>query len=191
MRNTMFIILLVATFAVQAKESESQLIGKLPSQIMESEKGVYFGYEDKKLGGSVGYRYDRGKGKIRFTVILFDAGYEQIKAGLGSSVVSELSKSAVEDIKWHEQHGSYKNVQILNNAPVDLLDQHQGMLVQLKFRYVFQNESVSDELDSFLLVTGVQGYILKIRATGKADNFDTEYMLTFTKKILAALNGDR
>jgi hypothetical protein len=166
--TVMFMAALAAT--AFAKDPPETILQSLPTQFKSFTAEEPFLYNDKRLGASIGYNDQAG---TAITVYLYDLGAGDIETGAGSQIVKMAKEGAIADIKQAEQMGYYSNFNIVSDKQMDF-DIGEGKSLQILFvscTYEFTNEltGIKQQVASSIYLTGLKGYICKIRVSRPAD----------------------
>ena len=188
MRIPIAIIILVLLPLHLAFGEEIDLLKKIPSNL-----DPFFGrklqkFEDLWFGASAGYSYSFESKNAQLTIILFDAGRGPIEDGLKSDVTNIAFEQAISDINYYEQKKIYKNVQVIDKSTKTLDNKINVLFAHLKYEIDTTGNFDYSEVESFLLMTGIQGYMLKIRLTKNLEDMDKEYILKLTRNVINSIN---
>lgn len=148
-----------------------------PAPFYDSKTGIYFpGSIDSLhrqpvvdlekrspgLGFAVSYRDPNAK----LDVFVYDLQASVIPTGTDSEVIRRSFQEAIADISRAADRGVYSNFQLHEQGPIEL-----GAQQFLHARFSYSERAV--EKDAYLLVAGVNGQILKLRAAiARPSEFD-------------------
>ncbi len=163
------VLLAVAAANTFAKDRPEAVLRSLPAQYKAFNAEEPFLYQDKRLGASIGYNDEAG---IAITVYLYDLGRGDIEDGTGSAVVREAKEAAVADIRQAEKMGYYRNVKVVSDADATfgLINGQSLRMLSAQLTYEFTDElsGITQQVASAVYLTGMQGYICKIRVSRPA-----------------------
>lgn len=162
-------LLCCITSASFAKESAESILLLLPKNIVEFKAETPMTYGDPRLGASLGYNNPAG---IAVTLYLYDLGQESIPDGIASEVIVRAEEEAINEIKDVAKQGYYGN---LNFSPeqevtVTIPGGKAVTLLKKSFSYAMamSDYGINETVWSDLYMTGVGGYICKIRVSRSA-----------------------
>ncbi|MCD6061755.1 MAG: hypothetical protein K0R03_2284 [Moraxellaceae bacterium] len=184
----LFLLLMLVSTSVFAESREAALLNKLPADLhgFMAGGGVQ-GFGDARLGAATGYQLIDGATKATLTIIVFDAGMGPIDDGVASPVTGKAYSMALGDIRAQERLGKYQGVKELSNGVVDLADR-KAYLAHLN--YLLQLDTAPGvDVHSWLVMTGLQGYMVKIRMTGNDAQFDQARALQIANTVIALLKN--
>ena len=163
------ILLAVAAANAYAKDKPEALLRSLPTQYKAFTAEEPFIYQDKRLGASIGYNDGAG---IAITVYLYDLGQGDIEDGSESRIVKTAKEAAIEDIRQAEKSGYYRSVKVVSDTETTFnLSNGQSLrMVSAQLTYEFTDElsGITQQVSSAVYLTGMQGYICKIRVSRPA-----------------------
>lgn len=180
------LLMLLPVFALAGPKEEA-LLNKLPETLNGFAGRHIESFPDVRLGSAAGYYVADGDSKTILTVIVFDAGLGPIADGVDSDVTGKAFRGALADVHTMEKMGKYKDVNELSKGLVDLADR-KAYLAQLSYQLVQDNGS-SQPLRSYLVMTGLQGYMLKVRVTSNAAPLNEADLAKLANAVVKALNG--
>ena len=128
-----------------------------PDEICGCMKKEVLNFEEREPGLGYTIRYGAVDTELSFHV--YDAGFINIPNGINQPPVPEAFFESVQHIRYYSEKGVYQDIQIVDENIEVVLNQHPFLMSKVKFMVNGQNKV------SYLLVTGIQNKILKIRAT--------------------------
>jgi hypothetical protein len=180
-------MLLTQVGIVLGAESEVSLLTKLPVKLFDFKGREIEGFADSRYGASAGFNYIEFNKRTTLTVILFDGGLGPIDDGISSNITSRAFSAALDDIRTYEKRGYYRGVVELENEIKNINGQE---LLFSHLQYSMPAESGEfKSVQSYLLMTGIKGYMLKIRITGNTSNLNDELVSVLFSRIVDAINS--
>jgi len=154
---------------VQAKEPPEAILQSLPDRVKTFIASDTVSYDEPGLGASRGYNDPDG---IVITLYLYDLGVLNVEDGVTSEIILAAKEHAIEDIRQAESMGYYNRVQIISDRQI-LFDPGDGRSLKMlstKLSYIMKNPVTAEQhqVASDLYLTGLRGYICKIRVSRAA-----------------------
>jgi len=163
------VLLAVAAANAFAKDKPEALLRSLPTQYKAFTAEEPFIYRDESLGASIGYNDGAG---IAITVYLYDMGQGDIEDGTESRIVRTAKEAAIAEIRQAEKRGYYRSVKVVSDTETTFnLSNGQSLQmlsVQLTYEFTDELSGITQQVVSAVYLTGMQGYICKIRASRPA-----------------------
>ncbi|MDH5327183.1 MAG: hypothetical protein OEZ68_18285 [Gammaproteobacteria bacterium] len=181
-----FLVLVSLNCAVGA---EMEMLSKLPNRLVDFHDKKVEKFDDARYGASAGYSYSDSKNLAHLTIILFDAGYGPIEDGIDSKITNRAFDAAIRDIEYYEQKAIYKNVRIEQRTKKRFTAKFNTLYAYLKYEVDTTGNYDYEEVESYLIMTGINKYMLKIRITGNHKKIDAVYISKLTEVILTHLSS--
>jgi hypothetical protein len=191
-RIMIFFLMGVLSLSVSSAYAETaqEILSTLPLQIGDfAAESSIMTYEDEAMGASLGYHSLSSFGSD-LTVYVYNLGEQGIKDGVGSEAIRKAKDSALGEIKSLE-NTLYRNVKILSETQMDFSLNNSKTLKVLSVSFSLElidplgGASLGNRL-SYLYITGLKGYICKIRATVPSLDKEKEIQKA-VKTILSSL----
>jgi hypothetical protein len=175
--------------AVQARESAQALLEKLPEKQGGFTASRVHTYEDPGLGASRKYVSDSG---ILVDIYLFDLDAGTVPDGIASPIVKEAYDMARKDIESVGRTGAYRDIRLVSDSPVSFRRNNQESVSFLAAEFTFQvieeKSQRARPVTSFLYVSGMSGYILKIRMTQPSAKLTSEEAVHLLEAFIEKLD---
>ena len=161
-------LLSLSVSSAYAKTAQ-EILSTLPLQIGDfAVESSIIAYEDEAMGASLGYHSLSSFGSD-LTVYIYNLGEQGIKDGVGSEAIRKAKDSALEEMKSLE-NTLYRNVKILSETQTNFSLNNSKTLKVISVSFSLESISPLDGASlgnrfSYLYITGLKGYICKIRAT--------------------------
>lgn len=163
-----------------AKKPAQEILKALPLKIGDfvAEDSITV-YEEQGMGASLGYHSETTFGSD-LTVYIFDLGEKKIADGADSGVILKAKESALSEMKSLEtEYMMYRNLIILSDEEI-ILSLGKGRTlrtVYMSFSFELLDPLGRSSLgmrSSYTYITGLKGYICKIRATVPTEDKEKE-----------------
>lgn len=187
MRLIVLVYFLFASTLAFSTSNEEGLLRKLPSTMHGFSSAGIETYGDARYGASATYQLIEGHARATLTVIIFDGGFGPVADGVESEVTEAAFEGAINDVRAHEKMGRYQDVKVISSRVVEVADR-EGYIANLNYKFV-QDSSEKIDVNSYLVVTGVRNYILKIRITGDASSITEPKILKIVESIVFSVDG--
>ncbi|WP_087464085.1 hypothetical protein [Oleiphilus messinensis] len=177
----MLFLLMVFPLLSQALESELGLLNKLPPNFSGFQDRDVQSFPDERFGASAGYWQLEGEQYTTLTVILYDGGYGPVETGITSPLSKQAFDSAISDIQTYEQRGFYRDVQEVSRSETSV----SNLPVYFsEFKFNVERNGGYTGVKSFLLVTGVHGFLMKVRLTGDTSDLSEDRVFDIVTTVL-------
>ena len=186
-RLIVFVLFLFNSTLAFSASNEEGLLRKLPSAMHGFSSEGIEAYGDARYGASATYQLIEGHARATLTVIMFDGGFGPVADGVESEVTEAAFKGAINDIRAHEKMGRYQDVKVISSRVVEMADR-EGYIANVNYKFV-QDSFEKIDVNSYLVVTGVRNYILKIRVTGDASSITEPKILNVVESIVFSIDG--
>jgi hypothetical protein len=154
-----------------SKKPAQEILRILPLKIGDFiAEGSITVYDEEGMGASLGYNSETTFGS-ELTVYIYDLGEKRIADGADSEVILKAKESALGEMKSLEtEYMMYRNLKILSDEKINLsLDKNRTLkAVYMSFSFELLDPLGGASLggrSSYTYITGLKGYICKIRAT--------------------------
>lgn len=166
------LILFIFSTCIYAKNSAEYYLNKLPAVIDGFTADKKHNYEDERLGSSILFYKNAGDTNITVTLYVYDYGINQIS----QKNVTKAFSSAKAEVKTMEARGYYKGVAVGDDEhhKFKLSDTTEVAASSVKYSYIYagRNKQSDEKVVSNLIVTDLNGYLVKLRATAADDGID-------------------
>ena len=162
-----------------ASITERELLENLPWDMLgyKREKLTIFG--DERFGVATNYLGSSENHFNTLNIYVYDNGEGPIGSGLNSFFTRQAFAQALNEINYFQEIGVYHDVKE-NSKERIFIDGHEFVKSSLQYQVEIA-EGDFRSVTSYILVTGIKGYILKIRLTGNTNLLTPQFINNVAK----------
>ena len=164
------LVMTAVSLPAHAKETPTEILRMLPTEIGGFESGTVRTYDKPMLGASLGYDYQDDDGEVCATLYVWDMGIAQIPDGIDSDQIRTAYRYAKIDIDYYERKGYYSDVVLLEEGihETGTTGNAAALSLRAKYRYtrnISDDSGCGNDVTSYIYLFGARDHFIKVRAT--------------------------